>query len=155
MPWLPHPSMYISSVASALHLPMYNAHREVPDANVRCCLHGMKPLWSFSQTVGRPFTGRWGGIIIREEEHWFTAFLCLYTEFKAASVKLMSQPSIKEALTSLNYRWSKITYAGLFEGNNVSGRQSHVIFSMLPERGLNISRPHLRLFLTSTAYKMT
>lgn len=129
---------------------------------VRCLMQTCAAVcmaWSLYGAFPRRWAGLLrvggGGIIIREEEHWFTAFLCLYTEFKAASVKLMSQPSIKEALTSLNYRWSKITYAGLFEGNNVSGRQSHVIFSMLPERGLNISRPHLRLFLTSTAYKMT
>lgn len=74
--------------------------------------------------------------------------------FRAASVKLMSQPTIKEALTSLNYRSSEIKYAGLFERNNVTGWRSHVIFSMLLERGLNISLPHLQLFLTCAAYEM-
>lgn len=51
---------------------------------------------------------------------------------RAASVKLMSQPSIKEALTSLNYTWSEIKYAGLFERNNATaGWHGHVIFSVL------------------------
>lgn len=51
---------------------------------------------------------------------------------RAASVKLMLQPSIKEALTSLNYTWSEIKYAGLFERNNATaGWHGHVIFSVL------------------------
>lgn len=51
---------------------------------------------------------------------------------RAASVKLMSQLSIKEALTSLNYTWTEIKYAGLFGRNNATtGWHGHVIFSVL------------------------
>lgn len=99
------------------------------------------------------YLGEWGRIVY-EEEHWFTACPCLCIEFRDASVKLMSQPSIKEALTSLNYRYCKIKYAGLFGGNNVTGWRSPVIFSMLLARGLDISQPHLQLFLTCAAYEM-
>ncbi len=66
----------------------------------------------------------------------------------------MSLSSIKEALTSLNYRYCKIKYAGLFGRNNVTGWWSHVIFSMFLERGLNISQPHLQLFLTCAECEM-
>lgn len=66
----------------------------------------------------------------------------------------MSQPSIMGALTSVNYTLCKMRCACLFERRNVSGWLSHVIFSMLLARGLNISLPHLQLFLTRAAYNI-
>lgn len=66
----------------------------------------------------------------------------------------MSQQSIKEALTALNYAYCKIKYAGLFGRSNVAGWQTHVIFSMFMEKGFNISQPLLQLFLSRAAYQM-
>lgn len=85
---------------------------------------------------------------------WGTMIVHVCTGFRAARIKLMSQPSIKRALTSLNYRWCKIKHAGLFGGSNVIGWQRHVIFSMLLVRGLYTSQPHLELFLTRAACKI-
>ena len=114
----------------------------------------MKPLCSFSQMTGKPFigSGGWEDHLLRR-----TLIYCLSMSlYRVWSCKCKTNvtESIKEALTSLNYRLCKIKYAGLFGGNNVSGWQSHVIFSMLLARGLHISQPHLQLFLTHAAYEI-
>lgn len=120
-----------------MHSAIYNVHHEKPDVNM--CASIWMPWSLYGASPRRLASLLLGGRIIYEEAHWFTACPCLpVLGFRAASVKLMSQAGIKEALTSLNYTYCKIKYAGLFERNNVTAWQTHVIFSMLLERGPNI-----------------
>lgn len=129
--------------ASTLHTLscVFNVHR-------RTSLH---PLYgAFPHTSGQSlFTEGRLGSSSRKNSDLLPARVSADAGFRAASVKLMSQPSIKEALTSLNYTWSEIKYAGLFERNNATaGWHGHVIFSVLLERRANVSQPHLELFLS-------
>lgn len=110
-----------------------------------------RPLYgAFPHTSGQSlFTEGRLGSSSRKNSDLLPARVSADAGFRAASVKLMSQPSIKEALTSLNYTWSEIKYAGLFERNNATtGWHGHVIFSALLERRANVSQPHLELFLS-------
>lgn len=115
----------------------------------RLCIR--RPLYgAFPHTSGQSlFTEGRLGSSSRKNSDLLPARVSADAGFRAASVKLMSQPSIKEALTSLNYTWSEIKYAGLFERNNATaGWHGHVIFSVLLERRANVSQPHLELFLS-------
>lgn len=107
----------------------------------------------FLTQAGKAFFLRGGGARVgsssRKNSDLLPARVSADAGSRAASVKLMSQPSIKEALTSLNYTWSEIKYAGLFERNNATaGWRGHVIFSVLLERRANVSQTHLELFLS-------
>lgn len=99
----------------------------------RMSLH-LTPLYgAFPTQTGKGFftEGRVGSSS-RKNTDLLPARASAEARLRAASVKLMLQPSIKEALTSLNYTWSEIKYAGLFERNNATaGWHGHVIFSVL------------------------
>lgn len=77
--------------------PIYNAHHKRSDVNM-CAAIWM--AWSLHGAFPR----RLASLLLWGEDHLSISFLCLCTWFRAASVKCMSQPSIKGALTCLNYR---------------------------------------------------
>lgn len=104
--WRRAPRSDAFSYTRLLHcttLPCIMHIHEMLDANVCSGVRlASRPLWSFSQTTGKPFNGA-GGSSARGNTDLLPVRVSVQG-FRAASVKLMSQPSIKEeALRSLNY----------------------------------------------------